>query len=113
MSSSNLETPGATIESPSIADSTEILGVKIPSAANNEIASMLIAITTTRCRCCTYRNASTPNASVPPSPSLSARMITRMYLTVTTNTSVQMNNERRPSTSSRFVLRPKTSLKAA
>ena len=61
---------------------------------------MPTAVITARARAlCASRWASAISASVPPSPLLSARMISRMYLTVTTRISDQTISDSVPSTS--------------
>ena len=89
---------GVTDDIPSIAESTEMLGVKTASAAKSETATMLTTITSRRDRPLRNRLASALSASVPPSPLFEARITTMTYLTVTIRVSPQMNMERSPYT---------------
>ena len=100
-------------DAPSIADSTDTLGVSTASAAKSAIASMLRPITSARCRPFTRCSTRAPSASVPPSPSFDARITTITYLIVTTMMSAQTNIESAPSTDGSSTVRPMSGPKAA
>lgn len=91
---------GAATSRPSTADSTEMAGVMTPSPKNSEAPKMPRMPTTyiEREPPGNVRWASAVSAMMPPSPSLSARMITVTYLSVTTSISAQNTSDRMPST---------------
>ena len=89
---------GATICSPSTADSTEIAGVMMASP-KNMAAPMTPAATMMRGALAKPLAASAISDSVPPSPLLSARMTKKMYLTVTVIVTAQTMSDSSPSTS--------------
>ena len=83
---------------PSTAESTEIAGVIIASPKN--IADPKMPRPTSHQRSCAWpsvpRDTSAVSARMPPSPRLSARMMSTTYLSVTTTTSAQKMTDRRP-----------------
>ena len=99
---------GAITSSPSIADSTEIAGVITPSPKNSEAPKMPRMPTAYAARefFGRVRWASAISAMIPPSPSLSARMMMVTYLSVTTSISDQNTSERMPSTVSWLATSP-------
>ena len=78
---------GSTVFRPSTADSTEIAGVMMPSPKNSDAPNRPTAARTAAARrpgCVErQRRSSVISAITPPSPSLSARIASRMYVTVT------------------------------
>src|SRR3546814_992752 len=101
---------GATTSRPSTADSTEIAGVITPSPKNSEAPKMPRMPTTyvDREPLRSVRWASVISAMMPPSPSLSARMMMVTYLTVTTIISDQNTSDSRPSTVSWLAISPRS-----
>jgi hypothetical protein len=92
---------GVATSSPSTALSTEIAGVRAPSAyssADPKMPSTIMMRRGERPRASRVPLTSAIRASTPPSPLLSARMITTWYLIVTTRISDQNTSERTPST---------------
>ena len=91
---------GVITSSPSTAESTEIAGVIIASPKN--IAAPKMPRPTSHQRSRPWRSVpretSAVSARMPPSPWLSARMISITYLSVTTITSAQNTRDRRPKT---------------
>ena len=89
---------GVITSSPSTAESTEIAGVIIASPKN--IAAPKMPRPTSHQRSRPWRSVpretSAVSARMPPSPLLSARMISTTYLSVTTITSAQNTRDRRP-----------------
>ena len=95
---------GFTTFSPSTADSTEIAGVITPSPKNSAAPAMPITTTTQRPRVVTLvRSANAISARMPPSPRLSARMMTMTYLTVTVSISAQNTRLSTPRISHRSI----------
>ena len=91
---------GVSTVRPSTADKTVMAGVSMPSpkkSAKPIMAPMPMVAFTLRVRPW-LRCASAANARVPPSPLLSARMMMRTYLTVTTRISAQKIIESEPIT---------------
>ena len=92
---------GVAISSPSTALSTEMAGVSAPSAYSSADPKMPRTIMIRRGDSPRARRlplTSAIRASTPPSPLLSARMITTWYLIVTTRINDQNTSERTPST---------------
>ncbi len=89
---------GAATESPSTADKTEIAGVMIPSPKNKDAPMkpkiMIASLFPRDNPFCLRFKAS--NAMIPPSPLLSALMITKTYLSETIKVMVQKIKERIP-----------------
>lgn len=88
------------ISKPSTADKTEMAGVMIPSPKNR--ATPKTPAITRRClafgRSLTDKEARANKAIKPPSPWLSARMISATYLMDTTTVRVQKNSDSTPNT---------------
>ena len=99
---------GATTSRPSIADSTVTAGVITPSPKNSDAPKMPRMPTTYAVResLGKQRWASAISAMMPPSPSLSARMMMVTYFTVTTSVSDQKIIDSTPSTVSWLATRP-------
>ena len=99
---------GATISRPSTAESTEIAGVMTPSPKNRDAPNTPSNPTTyaERLPLSNVRWASAISAMMPPSPSLSARMMMVTYFTVTTSISDQNTSDRMPSTVSWLATSP-------
>ena len=92
---------GVAISRPSTAESTEIAGVSAPSAYSNAAPKMPSTIINRRGvspRASRLPFTSAINASTPPSPLLSARMITTWYLIVTIRINDQKINDKTPNT---------------
>ena len=88
---------GVETSSPSTADSTEIAGVITPSPKNRQAPAIPTRARKLRIRApAETRCASAISARMPPSPRLSARMISITYLTVTISTSDQKISDRIP-----------------
>ena len=92
---------GVATSRPSTADRTDTAGVKAPSAYSNaapKIPSTIINRrgVSPRARRLPFTNAI--SASTPPSPLLSARMITTWYLIVTIRINDQKINDKTPNT---------------
>jgi hypothetical protein len=100
--------PGAATSRPSTAPSTEIAGVITPSPKNSEAPKMPRMPTTyaERDPLRSVRWVSAISAMMPPSPSLSARMMMVTYFSVTTMFSAQNASESTPSTVSWSLLSP-------
>ncbi len=91
---------GAVTSRPSTADSTEIAGVIKPSPKNRQAPMMPTSVSALRTPVPTEtRCASAISARMPPSPRLSACMISVTYFTVTMSTRDQKMRERMPRTS--------------
>jgi hypothetical protein len=93
------DTDGAAISTPSIADSTEIAGVMMLSPKNNDAPntpSSASACGTARPLSAPIRRTSVISAMIPPSPSLSARMMNVTYLTETMIVIDQKTSEMTP-----------------
>jgi hypothetical protein len=89
------ENPGATSDKPSTADRTDMAGVMIASPKNSEIP-MTPMPNSHAGRLSSACWISAISDSVPPSPRLSARMISSTYLIVTMMISVQIRSEITP-----------------
>lgn len=92
---------GSTTLSPSTADSTEIAGVIMLSPKNSEAPKMPSAASTAtvrRPRCVLHRRTSVISAMMPPSPSLSARIASNTYVTVTMIITDQKTSDTTPNT---------------
>ena len=88
---------GADTSSPSTADRTEIAGVIMPSPKNRQAPAIPIRESVLRIALpVDTRWASAISARMPPSPRLSACMISSTYLMVTISTSDQKINDRMP-----------------
>jgi hypothetical protein len=86
---------------PSIAESTEIDGVMIPSPNRSPapaIASSDMISRPRRASAERPRGMSESSAKMPPSPRFDARVITKMYLMLTTKTTSQKTSDRSPRT---------------
>ena len=95
---------GVETSRPSTADSTEIAGVITPSPKNRQAPAMPTRASALRMPVPTEtRCASAISARMPPSPRLSARMISVTYFTVTISTSDQKISDRMPSTSAAVI----------
>ena len=84
---------------PSTADRTEMAGVIIPSPYNRAAPKRPRKTSVTVLRgavCFARRDTSAINASTPPSPSLSARMTNRRYLTEMTRSNDQTTSDSKP-----------------
>jgi hypothetical protein len=95
------EVPGMATSRPSIADSTEMAGVIIPSPYRSAVPA---SATTKAIRAkrgeLKLRCTSAMSASTPPSPLLSARRTKVRYFAVTVSISAQKMSDRTPSTCS-------------
>ena len=89
---------GVTISSPSTADSTEMAGVMIPSPKNSARPNTPNIRSRWRSsgRSLTDCEASASKAINPPSPWLSARMMSKTYFSETTTVNVQKNRDSTP-----------------
>lgn len=90
---------GSTTLSPSTAESTEIAGVIMLSPKNSDAPKTPSAARTTvvlRPRCEADRRSRVISAVMPPSPSLSARIASRTYVTRTMTTTDQKMSETTP-----------------
>ena len=90
---------GRTTFSPSTADSTEIAGVIMLSPRNNAAPSIpkpaSSIVTRAACRAA-HRRSSVMRAMMPPSPSLSTRIASSTYVTVTMSITDQNTNDTTP-----------------
>ena len=85
--------------SPSTAESTDIVGVMMPSPNNKPapaMASMVMMKRPRRACAESPRGINESNAKMPPSPRLEARQMVKMYFTFTTKSSSQNTIERMP-----------------
>ncbi len=90
---------GATTSTPSTAESTEIAGVMMLSPKNSDapkIPSAASASTALRPASTRRRSSSAISAMIPPSPSLSARMMSATYLMLTMIVIAQNTSEITP-----------------
>ena len=99
---------GAATSRPSIADSVVIAGVITPSPKNSDAPKIprMPTAYAEREPLGNVRCASAMSAMMPPSPSLSARMMMVTYLSVTTIISAQKISDRMPSTVSWLATSP-------
>ena len=89
---------GVAIDRPSTAESTEIAGVIIPSPKNKDAPTKpkIIMISFFRGERPSWRRFRANRAIIPPSPLLSALMMTNTYLIETINVMVQKIKDRIP-----------------
>ena len=92
---------GVTISTPSTALSTEMAGVIIASPKNSDAPPRPMIKSVLRILPDTGRTSDS-NAIVPPSPSLSARMTIKTYLTATTRMTAQNTSDNTPKTTPGF-----------
>ena len=94
--------PGSSSSSPSTAPNTEIAGVIRASQKKNAVPASANTITTRdhALPAMSPRLASANSARIPPSPSLSARMMTDTYFSVTEIARLQKMSDSTPSTAS-------------
>ena len=101
MGMTRLDTDGAATWTPSTADSTEMAGVIMLSPKNSEAPKMPSAASTALARLLpgrARRRIRAISAMIPPSPSLSARITNRTYVTVTMIVTDQKISETTPKT---------------
>ena len=98
---------GVAISRPSIADSTEMAGVMMPSPKNRQAPAMPIRDRMRRrLEPADTRWASAMSARMPPSPRLSARMTRSTYFTVTIRINDQKISDRMPMISVSVIGKP-------
>ena len=101
--------PLVAISSPSMAESTEMAGVMMPSPKSSAAPTMT-STATSPIRPTgagpSFGDTRASRAMMPPSPSLSARIRTARYFTVTTRVRLQTMSDTTPKTFSRSGARP-------
>ena len=104
---------GLTSLRPSMAESTEMAGVMMPSPYRSAAPMRPRAMSTARRRrrCDVFLRMSASMARMPPSPRLSARMMKTMYLKLTTRISDQRISDSTPYTLSGVGVSPYSGLK--